>query len=61
VHTPVQSQPASFSQSSPVNTQNSSQEADIFDAIEKLANLKDKGILTDAEFSTKKAELLARL
>jgi hypothetical protein len=40
-----------------VNTQ----EADIFDAIEKLANLKAKGILTETEFSTKKAELLARL
>jgi hypothetical protein len=37
------------------------QEADIFGALEKLANLKDKGILTDSEYSTKKAELLARL
>jgi hypothetical protein len=37
------------------------QEADIFSAIEKLAQLRDKGILTDGEFSTKKAELLARL
>ena len=36
-------------------------EADIFDTIEKLARLKDKGILTDDEFSAKKAELLARL
>jgi len=44
-----------------VNTQGANQEADIFAAIEKLANLKDKGILTDEEFSTKKAELLARL
>lgn len=48
-------------QASIVNTQGVNQEADIFAAIEKLANLKDKGILTDEEFSAKKAELLARL
>ena len=59
VQTPNQSQ-SSF-QPSPVNTQLTNQEADIFGAIEKLANLKDKGILTDAEYSAKKAELLARL
>ncbi len=59
---PVQSQPAPTMQPSPaVNTQATAQEADIFGAIEKLASLKEKGILTDAEFSTKKAELLARL
>ncbi len=62
VQKPVQSQPTpSSSQSSPVNTQVANQEADIFEAIEKLAHLKDKGILTDAEYSAKKAELLARL
>ncbi len=38
-----------------------SQETDIFSAIEKLAILKDKAILTENEFNTKKAELLARL
>ena len=37
------------------------QETDIFSAIEKLAILKDKAILTENEYSTKKAELLARL
>jgi hypothetical protein len=37
------------------------QENDIFSAIEKLAILKDKAILTENEYSTKKAELLARL
>lgn len=59
---PVHSQPAPAMQPSPVvNTQATAQEADIFGAIEKLASLKEKGILTDAEFSTKKAELLARL
>ncbi|MDD5272042.1 MAG: SHOCT domain-containing protein [Methylovulum sp.] len=37
------------------------QEADIFGAIEKLAGLRDKGILSDAEFNAKKSELLSRL
>ncbi len=60
---PVQKRddPASTFQSKPANIQVADQEADIFGAIEKLANLKDKGILTDAEYSAKKAELLARL
>jgi hypothetical protein len=61
VQTPDQSQPAPAFQPSPDNAQLANQEADIFGAIEKLANLKDKGILTDAEYSAKKAELLARL
>jgi hypothetical protein len=61
VQTPVQPQPVASFQTQPVNTQALNQEADIFGAIEKLAQLKDKGILTDAEYSTKKAELLARL
>ena len=43
------------------NAPSTAQEADIFGAIEKLADLKAKGILTDAEYSAKKAELLARL
>ncbi len=34
---------------------------DIFAAIESLAGLHQRGILTDEEFATKKAELLARL
>jgi hypothetical protein len=37
------------------------QEGDIFAAIEKLAGLRDKGIVSDAEFTSKKAELLSRL
>ncbi|MDD5461944.1 MAG: SHOCT domain-containing protein [Methylococcales bacterium] len=61
VQTPDQFQPPSSFQSSSVNTQVTEQEADIFIAIEKLANLKEKGILTDEEYSAKKAELLARL
>ena len=47
--------------SGPSYTQDIHQDADIFVALEKLACLKDKGILTDSEYSTKKAELLARL
>jgi hypothetical protein len=34
---------------------------DVFGAIEKLAALNSRGILSDAEFATKKAELLSRL
>lgn len=34
---------------------------DVFAAIEKLADLRTKGILSDEEFATKKAELLSRL
>lgn len=36
-------------------------EGDIFAAIERLGDLRAKGILTDDEFNAKKAELLARL
>lgn len=36
-------------------------EADIFAKIERLAALHAKGILTDAEYQSKKAELLARI
>lgn len=34
---------------------------DVFAAIEKLAALKDKGILSEAEFAAKKQELLSRM
>ena len=58
----AQSQPATTSiQQSPDNLQGINKEEDIFAAIEKLAALKDKGILTDSEYSDKKAELLSRL
>lgn len=43
------------------NTQQSAQEEDIFAKIQKLAVLKEKGILTEQEFTEKKAELLSRL
>jgi len=39
----------------------SAQEADIFSAIELLADLRAKGILSDEEFTQKKAALLSRL
>lgn len=41
--------------------QSSTDEADIFAKIERLAALHQKGILTDQEYQTKKAELLARI
>jgi len=39
----------------------SAAEQDVFATIERLAELRSKGILSDGEFQTKKAELLARL
>ncbi|MDQ8201743.1 SHOCT domain-containing protein [Pelagicoccus sp. SDUM812003] len=39
----------------------SSLEEDIFEKIERLASLHEKGALTDEEFSSKKSELLQRL
>lgn len=39
----------------------SSQEAELLNAIERLGELRDKGVLTEEEFSAKKAELLSRL
>ncbi len=53
----VESKPASATQSANAPT---GPEA-ILATIEKLADLKAKGVLTDAEFSAKKAELLGRL
>jgi hypothetical protein len=43
------------------NTNTSAFEEDIFGKIEKLAGLKDKGILSVDEFNNKKADLLNRL
>ena len=39
----------------------SSSEADVFATLERLADLARKGVLTDAEYQAKKAELLSRL
>ena len=44
-----------------VSTQSVAREADVFATIEKLAKLHSKGILSDEEFATKKAELLRRV
>ena len=43
------------------NAQPSADEGDIFAKIERLAELRQRGILSDAEFADKKAELLSRL
>ncbi len=57
-----QTQPAApYVAETPNFNQDASQVSDIFEAIEKLATLNEKGFLTDNEFSAKKAELLARL
>lgn len=50
--------PASPMASAPTT---SADPANIFSAIERLGDLKAKGLLSEQEFSTKKAELLARL
>jgi hypothetical protein len=42
-------------------SRDTAQETDIFAKIERLADLHKKGILSEQEFSAKKAELLARL
>jgi hypothetical protein len=42
-------------------SRDTAQEADIFTKIERLADLHKKGVLSEQEFSAKKAELLARL
>jgi hypothetical protein len=43
------------------NAPQTAQEADVFAKIEQLANLRQKGYITDDEFNAKKAELLSRL
>lgn len=45
----------------PVSPTPPAQDADIFSAIERLGDLRAKGILTDEEFAQKKGELLERL
>jgi hypothetical protein len=56
---PVQSPRAAGGPTSPA--QQGADEADIFAKIERLADLKKKGIVSEEEFLTKKAELLRRL
>jgi hypothetical protein len=47
--------------SNPIPPASPAAEADIFATIERLGDLKSKGLLTDDEFNEKKKELLARL
>jgi hypothetical protein len=44
-----------------VSATHGSSQVDVLDALSKLAELKEKGILTEAEFAAKKTELLSRL
>ena len=56
---PFQKPPPPFSGSG--TPTGSSLSSDVLAAIERLGSLKMQGILTDAEFNAKKAELLSRL
>lgn len=59
---PVQPQSAPvYTNNEVVNTQPINLEGDIFATLEKLADLKSKGIVTENEYNAKKAELLSRL
>jgi len=50
-----------FASSPSASNVSSTSSGDVIVALEKLGDLKAKGILTEAEFSAKKAELLSRL
>ena len=50
-----------FDSPAPMNQGNGGGQGDIFTSIEKLATLQARGILSEQEFATKKAELLSRL
>jgi hypothetical protein len=56
---PFQKPPAPFS--GPSTPMGSSQASDVLATLERLGALKTQGVLSDAEFNTKKAELLSRL
>ena len=60
---PVEVQPSAAAPASAPQPRTASATTDdeIFSRIERLAELKQKGILTEEEFAAKKAELLARL
>jgi hypothetical protein len=58
IQEPIQEPIQEVTQSNHTNT---AFEEDIFTKIEKVAALKDKGILTEQEFENKKADLLSRL
>jgi hypothetical protein len=58
---PVRPESAPVYTNEAVNAQPINLEGDIFATLEKLADLKSKGIVTENEYNAKKAELLARL
>jgi Short C-terminal domain len=58
---PPSSAPPSSAPPSAPSAGDIAQETDIFTKIERLADLRRKGILSEQEFSAKKAELLSRL
>lgn len=58
---PIQSNQELIQEVAQNNNSNTAFEEDIFMKIEKVAALKDKGILTEQEFENKKADLLSRL
>jgi hypothetical protein len=62
-HPPASSRPATATPpaKAPVTGGTATPGGDVFSAIERLADLHAKGILTDDEFAQKKAELLGRL
>ena len=53
--------PMQGSFNAPSLPQGNAQGSDVFEMIEKLAGLRAKGVLSDEEFASKKAELLGRL
>lgn len=58
---PFEAKPKSVQQPASPHEPTSSHEEDIFVIIEKLNDLKNRGILTEDEYNTKKADLLGRL
>jgi hypothetical protein len=62
---PAPQEPSPFAQSTPESSAaapgGSTSRDDIFAALERLADLRQKNILTEEEFSAKKTELLSRL
>jgi Short C-terminal domain len=58
---PAPTQPVSNGASTNFNSPSSISSQDVFATIEKLADLRAKGILSDDEFASKKAELLSRV
>lgn len=58
---PAGSAPAPAQEGRSLSEKPIAREEDVLATIEKLAGLRDKGILSDEEFATKKTELLSRL